>query len=56
LGALGTVELEEAGDVTRLTVKIACRSAEHLDQFLKMGVDQGTGQTLDNLGRHLGAD
>jgi hypothetical protein len=32
-----------------MTVEIECRSAEQLDQFLKMGVSAGTGRTLDNL-------
>jgi len=32
-----------------MTVEIACKSAEQLEQFLKMGVDAGTSQTLDNL-------
>ena len=32
-----------------MTVEIACRSDEELDQFLKMGVDAGTAWTLDNL-------
>jgi nicotinate-nucleotide pyrophosphorylase len=34
---------------TQLTVEIECRSAEQLDQYLQMGVDVGTSQTLDNL-------
>ena len=33
----------------RMTVEIECRSADELDQYLKMGVDVGTAQTLDNL-------
>jgi nicotinate-nucleotide pyrophosphorylase len=32
-----------------MAVEIECRSAEQFDQYLKMGVDIGTGQTLDNL-------
>jgi nicotinate-nucleotide pyrophosphorylase len=32
-----------------MTVEIECRSADQLDQYLKMGVDVGTSQTLDNL-------
>ena len=32
-----------------MAVEIECRSAEHLDQYLKMGIDVGTAQTLDNL-------
>jgi uncharacterized protein YndB with AHSA1/START domain len=49
LGAIGRVLLEEAGGGTRMTVEIQCRSAEHLDQCLEMGVDVGTARTLDNL-------
>jgi hypothetical protein len=32
-----------------MMVEIECCSAEQLDQYLKMGVDVGTSQTLDNL-------
>ena len=49
LGAAGRVILRENAGKTRMTVEIECRSAEHLDQYLKMGVDVGTAQTLDNL-------
>jgi uncharacterized protein YndB with AHSA1/START domain len=49
LGATGRVTLEEAAGKTQMAVEIECRSAEQLDQYLRMGVDVGTGQTLDNL-------
>ena len=49
LGATGRVILEEAHGGTNMAVEIECRSAEHLDEFLKMGIDVGTAQTLDNL-------
>lgn len=49
LGAMGRVTLGEAAGKTHMTVEIECRSAEQLDQYLKMGVDVGTAQTLDNL-------
>jgi uncharacterized protein YndB with AHSA1/START domain len=49
LGATGRVTLEEAVGKTQMVVEIECRSAEQLDQYLRMGVDVGTGQTLDNL-------
>ena len=49
LGAIGRVTLHETDGKTHMTVAIECRSAEHLDQYLKMGVDVGTAQTLDNL-------
>jgi hypothetical protein len=43
------VLLESAGGKTRLVVEIQCSSAEHLAQFVQMGVASGTSQTLDNL-------
>ncbi|MDB4997653.1 MAG: Activator of Hsp90 ATPase 1 family protein [Myxococcaceae bacterium] len=49
LGAVGTVLVESRGTTTHLTVTIRCASAEHLEQFVKMGIDVGTNQTLDNL-------
>jgi uncharacterized protein YndB with AHSA1/START domain len=49
MGAIGRVELEERGGMTWLVVTIQCPSPEHLQQFLAMGVDEGTGHTLDNL-------
>jgi uncharacterized protein YndB with AHSA1/START domain len=49
LGATGRVVFEEAAGQTRMVVEIQCGSADHLEQFLKMGVDVGTAQTLDNL-------
>ncbi len=52
-GAIGTVALEANGDGTRMTVEIVCSSAEHLKQFVAMGVAAGTSQTMDNLARHL---
>lgn len=55
MGALGRVLIAEDGASTRLTVEIQCRSAEHLDQFLQMGVDQGTAHTLDNLAAYISA-
>jgi uncharacterized protein YndB with AHSA1/START domain len=49
MGATGRVVLQAMANKTRMTVEIECRSADHLDQFLKLGVDVGTSQTLDNL-------
>jgi uncharacterized protein YndB with AHSA1/START domain len=49
LGATGRVTLQEAAGKTQMAVEIECRSAEQLDQYLKMGIDVGTGRTLDNL-------
>jgi uncharacterized protein YndB with AHSA1/START domain len=53
LGAVGTVLFEGRGAKTRMTVTIRCASAEHLEQFVKVGVDAGTNQTLDNLVAYL---
>jgi uncharacterized protein YndB with AHSA1/START domain len=55
MGSIGSVILEKVGGNTLLTVTIACSSAAQLDQFLKMGVDVGTAQTLDNLVIYVGA-
>ena len=49
LGATGRVLLRELAGKTQMTVEIECRSAAHLDQFVKLGVAAGTAQTLDNL-------
>jgi uncharacterized protein YndB with AHSA1/START domain len=54
LGALGRVLLEEDGGQTRMVVEIQCQSADHLDQFIQMGVADGTGRTLDNLVAYVG--
>ena len=49
MGATGRVILRSVADKTHLMLEIECSSAEHLEQYLKMGVDVGTSQTLDNL-------
>ncbi|MDX2019584.1 MAG: SRPBCC domain-containing protein [Deltaproteobacteria bacterium] len=53
MGAIGTVRLQEVGEHTHMTVSIRCSSAEHLEQFVKLGVADGTNQTLDNLVAHF---
>jgi len=53
MGALGTVRLESDAGTTRMTVTIRCASAEHLAQFVKLGVHEGTDKTLDNLVLHV---
>lgn len=53
MGAVGTVRLEADAGTTRMTVTIRCPSAEHLEQFVKLGVDAGTDRTLDNLVAHV---
>lgn len=49
LGSVGTVRLVADRDVTQMTVTIRCPSDEHLEHFVKLGVDVGTDHTLDNL-------
>jgi uncharacterized protein YndB with AHSA1/START domain len=49
LGATGRMVLRDVAGRTHMTVEIECRSAEQLAQYLQMGVDVGTSQTLDNL-------
>jgi uncharacterized protein YndB with AHSA1/START domain len=53
MGAIGSVDFAVHEGKTRLTVRIKCGSAEHLEQFVKMGVDVGTAQTLDNLVQYI---
>jgi uncharacterized protein YndB with AHSA1/START domain len=53
LGSVGTVRLETRDAGTHMTVSIRCGSGEHLEQFVKLGVDVGTARTLDNLVDYL---
>ncbi len=53
LGAVGTVQLVDARGATDMEVTIRCGSAEHLEQFVKLGVSDGTDRTLDNLVAHM---
>ena len=48
-GAMGRVLLQDIAGQTHMCVEIECGSAEQLEQYLKMGVETGTSQTLDNL-------
>jgi hypothetical protein len=52
-GAVGTVKLKAVGTSTHMTVTIRSPSREHMDQFVRLGVDAGTAQTLDNLGSYV---
>jgi uncharacterized protein YndB with AHSA1/START domain len=54
MGSTGRVRLKGLEGRTRMTVEIECASAENLEHFLKVGVDKGTRQTLDNLAAYLG--
>jgi uncharacterized protein YndB with AHSA1/START domain len=49
MDALGRVLLEDIGGRTAMTVEIVCNSAEHLEQYVKLGVANGTSKTCDNL-------
>ena len=49
MGATGRLLLHELGGGTRMVVEIVCQSKDHLEQFVKMGVADGTSRTLDNL-------
>ena len=51
--SIGTIVFEEADGTTTLTLTIECASRAHRDALLKMRVDVGTAQTLDNLAEHL---
>jgi uncharacterized protein YndB with AHSA1/START domain len=53
MGAEGTVRLESRDGTTHMTVSIRCASADHLDQFMKLGVDVNTDRTFDNLVEYL---
>jgi uncharacterized protein YndB with AHSA1/START domain len=53
MDAIGRVMLADRDDGTRMTVEIVCRSDEHLDEYIRLGVTNGTSQTLDNLVAHL---
>ena len=55
MGAIGRVRIVKDGDAARLSVEIQCSSGEHLQQFLKAGVDEGTSRTLDNLVGYVSA-
>ncbi|HEX7693780.1 MAG TPA: SRPBCC domain-containing protein [Sphingomonas sp.] len=53
MDALGRVVLADHDGGTRMTVEIVCRSDEHLDEYIRVGVANGTSKTLDNLVAHL---
>lgn len=55
MGAEGRVVLEAVEDRTAMIVEIVCANTAHLQQFVAMGVAQGTSQTMDNLAAHLSA-
>lgn len=49
MGAVGTVKLEMQRSLTHMLVTIRCGSPEHLETFLKIGVDVNTDRTFDQL-------
>jgi uncharacterized protein YndB with AHSA1/START domain len=49
MGATGRMTLQDVAGGTQMVVEIVCPSNEHFDQFVKMGVQEGTSRTLDNL-------
>jgi uncharacterized protein YndB with AHSA1/START domain len=55
MGAIGSVLLTKLPAGTLLTVTIECPTTEHFEHFLKLGVDVGTSQTLDNLVSYIHA-
>jgi uncharacterized protein YndB with AHSA1/START domain len=54
MGAHGVIRFDAAGARTRMVVTITSPNAEHFEMFVKLGVNQGTTRTLDNLVAHLG--
>jgi uncharacterized protein YndB with AHSA1/START domain len=53
MGATGTVSFRAEGDVTKMNVSIRSPSEEHFEMFLRLGVNRGTSETLDQLGAFL---
>ena len=49
MDAIGRVLLAETARGTRMTLEIVCKSAEHLEHYIQLGVAKGTSQTCDNL-------
>lgn len=55
MGAIGRVLFKDTAGGTHLTVRIECGSADNLEQFLKIGIADGTAKTLDNLADYIAA-
>lgn len=49
LGTKGDLTFAADGAETQMTLVMRCGSADQLEQFLKMGIADGTARTLDNL-------
>lgn len=56
MGAKGTILLQPHRQGTVMSVSIRSPSQEHFEMFVKLGVAEGTGRTLDNLVRLMGRD
>jgi uncharacterized protein YndB with AHSA1/START domain len=50
---LNTVTFEDAGEGTRVTLRVQFRSVADRDGFLRAGVKEGIGQSLDRFERVL---
>jgi uncharacterized protein YndB with AHSA1/START domain len=51
--SVGTLAFDERDGTTTLTITIECASQSDRDALLRMRVDVGTAQTLDNLAEYL---
>jgi uncharacterized protein YndB with AHSA1/START domain len=51
--SIGTLVFTEENGTTKLTMTIQCNSIEDRDALLKMRVEAGTAQTLENLAEYL---
>ena len=49
MGTRGELTFVAEGPHTLMTLVMICGSADHLEQFMKMGIAEGTARTLDNL-------
>ena len=49
MGSTVRLVVREGADTAEMAVDGVCRPTEHLEQLLRMGLDTGTGQTLDHL-------
>lgn len=53
MGAIGTIDISERDGGTEQIVTMACASAKQLQQFVQMGIADGTARSLANLGTYL---
>lgn len=54
MGTSGELTFVADGTQTLMNLVMTCSSAEHLEQFLKMGIAEGTARTFDNLAVYAG--